>query len=462
MFLLNCTSAFSLEIVYPKTNPVTINATSTFFIGSTNPTDTLKINDIEVKLSPSGAFAQVVPLCVGKNNFEIMSYPSQSCPCCQGKTEANVGINFSITRPEPNVSQVKPSTLLEYPQMNNFYVVKDNAPLRMAPVDSGINRLSHLPKGVRLIVNGEKGNFYRVYLNSQLSGWILKSDVEPDVEQKNCDNMTLKQINLKKYKLKEEKEFSLYEFDLDEKIPFILKENEKGLTLQLFNVNGQPDNTFCLNISAKKLFGYDTYYVKNKFVLKVRKINNICANKPLKGIKIAVDAGHGGKEFGAIGGFGDKEKDINLLITKKLQQELIKRGATVIMTRESDVDVSLSDRVKIAKHKDATLLISIHANALPDGADPLKNRGTSVYYYHNQAKPLAECILKSMTEELCTQNDKVRQGSLALVRSTSSVSVLIEVAYIINPDDYACLLDTDFQTNCAKAIADGIENYIKN
>ena len=66
-----------------------------------------------------------------------------------------------------------------------------------------------------------------------------------------------------------------------------------------------------------------------------------------------------------------------------------------------------------------------------------------------------------MTAQLGTQNDKVRQGSLALVRPTSSVSVLVEVAYIINPDDYALLLDKDFQKKCAKAIADGIENYLK-
>lgn len=457
MLIINCIRVNALEIVYPKTNPATINANSTFFIGSTNPNDTLKINDIEVKLSPSGAFAQVVPLCVGKNSFEIMSYPSRTCPCVQGKPEANVGINFSIIRPEPNASPSKPSTLLEYPPMNNFHVAKENAPLRMSPVDCGINRLSHLQKDVHLTITGEKGNFYRVYLNSQLSGWMLKSDVC----QTGCDKADLKPVTLKKYKLKEEKEFNLYEFDLDERTPFIVKE-ENGLSLQLFNINAQPDNTYCLNIPAKKMFGYDAYYEKNKFILKVRKINEICANKPLKGLKIAVDAGHGGKEFGAIGGFGDKEKDINILIAKKLQHELTKRGATVIMTRDNDIDVSLSDRVKIAKDKDAALLISIHSNALPDGADPLKNRGTSVYYYHNQAKPLAESILTSMTNELGTQNDKVRQRSLALVRPTSSVSILIEVAYIINPDDYAFLLDSDFQKNCAKAIADGIEDYINN
>ncbi len=87
----------------------------------------------------------------------------------------------------------------------------------------------------------------------------------------------------------------------------------------------------------------------------------------------------------------------------------------------------------------------MHANALPDGQDPIKNRGTSVYYYHNQAKTLADSILTSMTSQLGTQNDKVRQGSLALVRPTSSVSVLIEVGYMINPDDNTLLTNHDFQ-----------------
>lgn len=462
VLILNFSSATALEIVYPKTNPVTINASSTFFIGSTNPRDTLKINDIEVKLSPSGAFAQTVPLAVGKNNFEIMSYPSHpsysySCPCQKDNAEANVGINFLIVRPEPIASAKNSPQLIEYPVMSNFYVINDNAPLRMTPVDSGINRMSHLQKDVRLLVNGEKGNFYRVYLNSQSSGWIAKSDVE---QKENIKNES-KSVTLKEYKAKEENDFCLYEFDLSEKTPFTLKE-ENGLTLKLFNIEGQVDNTYCLNIPVRKLMGYEAYYDNDKFILKVRKFPNNDVDKPLKGLKIVVDAGHGGKEFGAIGGCGHKEKDINLFIAKKLQRELTNRGVKVIMTREEDVDLSLTDRVKIAKDKDAALLISIHANALSDGADPLKNRGTSVYYYHNQAKPLAESILASMTCEIGTQNDKIRQGSLALVRPTSSVSVLIEVAYMINPDDYECLLNNDFQTNCAKAIADGIENFIKN
>ena len=441
-FSLKCKA---IEIVYPKTNPAKINANSTFFIGSTNPNDSLKINDNDVKVSPLGAFAQVVPLSIGVNNFVINS---------AGNT-----IFFVIERPQPSTSNQISAALVEYPILNNFFVSTDNAPLRMTPVDGGINRMSHLYKDTQLLINGEKGEFYRVYLNSKLNGWISKSNVE----QKISEEVATLPVTINDFKTKEKNDFCLYEIDLQKKVPFVLKE-ENGLTLQLFNVKADEkfnveDNTLTMNFPFQKLIGYEGYCDGNKFILKVRKAKPMEA---LKNITIAVDAGHGGSEYGAIGCCGDKEKDINLAIAKKLQEELKKSGARVVMTREDDIDVSLADRVKLARDKDAAILISLHANALPDGADPNKNRGTSVYYYHNQAKYLAENILNEMTTQLNTKNDKVRQGSLALVRSTSNVSVLIEVAYIINPDDYALLLDNDFQSNCAKAIVKGIEKYLSN
>lgn len=435
--------AKALEIVYPKTNPVKINANSTFFIGSTNPKETLTINGVSVNLSKEGIFAQVVPLTYGVNNFKIVSGTDT--------------VNFVINRPQPVKTVRLSATLIDYPIMSNFYVIKENAPLRATPVDGGINRLTHLPRDMQLFINGEKGDFYKVYLNSKLSGWIAKKDVE----QRECTKDDLSTATINDFKIKDEKDFYIYEIDLNKKTPFIFKE-ENGLTLQIFNIDGYVDNTYCLNIPMVKLVGYDAYYKDNKFIVKIRKFHKPNNCEPLKNIVIAVDAGHGGSEFGAIGAFGDKEKDINLAIAKNLKSELEKCGAKVVMTREEDKNISLSDRVNFAREKEAELLISIHANALPDGADPIKNKGTSVYYYHNQAKPLADNVLNAMTTELGTQNDKVRQGSLALVRPTACVSILIEVAYMINPDDYTRLLDKNFQQNCAKAIADGIEKYILN
>lgn len=483
ILLVNCASTFALDIVYPKKNPVTINANSTFFIGSTNPTDSLKINDIDVEVHENGAFAQAVPLKPGKNEFKIISTPREFAPQkkVQGKLVAPddvadneefssslrvkpstpLGkaeiINFVIEKPQPSTKTYTPPALMEYPVMGGFYTKADNVPLRATPIDGGINRMSHLPRDTRLLINGEKNGFYRVYLNSKTAGWIDKSNVEQkDLDEKNAG---AGQIKLNHAKCHSTKEFYIYEFEFEKKIPFALRE-ENGLTLDLFNVQGEEDSTLTLNIPAPKLIGYDAFWEGEKFILKIRRAPILNSKRPLKDITIVVDAGHGGSEAGAIGCCGDKEKDINLAIAKDLEQELVSRGANVVMTRREDFDVALQDRVKIATENNAAMLISIHANAIPDGSDPITNRGTSVYYYHNQAKPLAESILSSMTTELCTQNDKVRQGSLALVRPTSAVSVLIEVAYIINPDDYALLTDKDFQARCAASIANGVEAYI--
>ena len=76
------------------------------------------------------------------------------------------------------------------------------------------------------------------------------------------------------------------------------------------------------------------------------------------------------------------------------------------------------------------------------------------------ARPLADCIIKEMRKQLGMNNDKVRQASLALVRNTNALSILIEVGYLINPDDSALLREADFQKAAAHAIADGIEKYL--
>ena len=67
-----------------------------------------------------------------------------------------------------------------------------------------------------------------------------------------------------------------------------------------------------------------------------------------------------------------------------------------------------------------------------------------------------------MTAQLGINNDKIYQKSFAVVRNTSALSILIEIGYLINPEDNAKMIEKSFQKNTAKAIADGIENFFKN
>ena len=120
------------------------------------------------------------------------------------------------------------------------------------------------------------------------------------------------------------------------------------------------------------------------------------------------------------------------------------------------------DRVKIAKQADSLICISVHANALADGADPFKKHGTSVFFYNKEAAQLAKTMRDVITQKLGTKDDGVSKCSFVMTRPTMPLSVLIEVAYMIHPEEYKLLLDKDFRQKAAESIKSGLEQYLLN
>ena len=441
LILMSAQSAFALDIVYPKKNNVVINAKSSFLIGSADPKKELTVNGVKVDVHPSGGFAYVVPLNVGKNTFTIIS----------GKEK----LIYDITKPAPAASgkPAAPAAISEYENLKYAIVVNENSPLRSTAVSSGINRIAHLQKNMPLVLDGEKGSFYRVILGSMKTGWIAKSDVKISDSGESL-------AELKGYETLDTPEFNIYVFHLNTMVPFELAEGNP-FVVKLFNVENNPENTYELKIPVQKLYGYSGRFSGTDFILKMRKVPPVDKTSPLRGINITIDAGHGGNESGAIGCLGNLEKNTNLEFSRFLADELKRRGANVSMTRNDDTAVGLSERVDFANEEDSMILISLHGNALPDGADPIANNGTEIYYYYNQAKPLADSILSEIVTQTGMNDHKVRQSSLALVRNTNALSILIELGYVINPSDNAKLVDKDFQKKTAEAISDGIENFLK-
>ena len=429
--ILHCiwaNTALALEIVYPKTNNVKINAKSTFFIGNADTSKELTINSKQVEMVENGGFAMAVPLDIGENVFEIKS--------------GDEVLIYKITRTKPQNTYNK-AILEAFDKEKIYTTIKDGATLRATPINDGLNRLSQLPKDINLIIIGQMGDFYKVKLNDIESAWILKSEVSQ------CNDGQKPCVELNGAKCQKNGDFLTFLFKINHKTPFFIINKDEKVILRFFYT--KDDKIF----EFESKYGYDYYYDEcGNFVLRIRKK---IPKKPI----ITIDAGHGGCELGAIGCLGNKEKDINLDIAKFLKSEL-EKDFKVLMTREDDRQVSLSDRVEFARKNNSTILISIHSNALPDEEDPLKHRGTSVYYYNEQAKELAENILKEVTTQAGTDNDRVRQRSFALVRPTFAISVLVEVAYMINPHDNTMLMDCKFQKQVAKAIADALRNYLTN
>ncbi len=437
LFLFISQTALGFEIVYPKTKNPVINSPTTFFIGSSKTP--VKINGQNVLLHRTGAFAYFVKLPSNVNTFKIES---------NEQTEI-----YTVSKRKITTANLTTPKLIAYNSTKPIVVDVENTPLRSTPVNAGINRLAHLQKGILLIANGEKGSFYRVKLNENKNGWVSKENVK--------GTEPFRPAKIKGQHFKEtEKNYEL-RLHLDKRIPFEIVEGEE-LKLKLYNTDREHIYNFPYKEKngTEKLYGYGGKYVDNDFIFTVNKPPKINKKQPLKDITITVDAGHGGKEHGATGCLGDKEKDVVLKMAKYLEKELSNRGAKVIMTRTDDSYVSLYDRVKIANDNSSMFFVSIHNNALPDTLNPNEHRGTSVYYYYKQSEPLAKSILNTMTSELGTKNDNIHQQSFAVVRNTNALAVLVEVAYLINPDDNELLINPEFQKNVAKAIADGIQNSL--
>src|SRR6185369_13726855 len=122
--------------------------------------------------------------------------------------------------------------------------------------------------------------------------------------------------------------------------------------------------------------------------------------------------------------------------------------------------VGLQERVDLAVAKHADILISVHNNSLPDGQDPWKELGTSSYWYHPQAVELAKALRKNTQKGIGFPDYGTRFQNLALCRPSEMPACLVEVGFMIHPDEYSTLLSDAGQENAAQGLVAGLEEYL--
>lgn len=215
---------------------------------------------------------------------------------------------------------------------------------------------------------------------------------------------------------------------------------------------------------SRSLVGWSAVYDAGDLVIRARPLPVLAAERvrPLEGLKVTLDAGHGGRETGGAGAFGIPEKDIVLPITLRAAELLREAGATVFLTREKDTTLGLYDRVLFAEKNASHLLLSVHANALPDGVDPRQYRGTEIYFSHEGAREISVAVLRALQErlpELGKGRGLIGGANLALTRPSSVTSALIELAYLTDPDNLRVLMSEGGRERMAQAIADGVQAW---
>ena len=219
--------------------------------------------------------------------------------------------------------------------------------------------------------------------------------------------------------------------------------------------------------------------------------------------RIIIDAGHGGKDSGALSPSGLQEKDVVLDISKRVGKMLRRQGLEIIYTRPKDEFISLQERTEIASRKAADLFVSIHANAAESrgahgvevfhlkplnrderleqqrldnqrnllnqlNADAndmyVRNIVDDLLYTHKQAESyvLSREITRKLSRDIRARDRGAKSSRFFVLRNTLIPAVLVEVGFLSNPKEEKKLKSSAYRQRVAKSIAESIASYAKN
>jgi N-acetylmuramoyl-L-alanine amidase len=174
---------------------------------------------------------------------------------------------------------------------------------------------------------------------------------------------------------------------------------------------------------------------------------------------VVLDPGHGGRDPGAVGIGGLQEKTIVLPVTLRVAEILRDRGVQVILTRPDDRSLDLEPRVQIANRANATIFVSIHANAISMSRPDVN--GVETYFYSESGRRLAETLHASILPASGMRDRGVKQARFYVLRNTAMPASLLEIGFVTGREDAPLLSDPVWRERMAQAIADGIVRYLQ-
>lgn len=332
------------------------------------------------------------------------------------------------------------------------------------------------PLGTTAVANARWNGQTRLQLSRGAIAWVNTADVVPLAPGTPPPGGTVGSVRLTAGPRSLE-----LRVPLPARVPFQVEEAEKSLTLRLYGVasdvnwmqhggtdpyvtrmsyaqSAADELTITLSL-AGPVWGYRTRWSGRDLVLEVRRPPVIDPRRPLAGRTIVLDPGH--PPIGAHGPTGLWEPVATLAVAQQAKTLLEQAGATVLLTRTDSTPVDLYPRTHFAELHDADVLVSIHANALPDGINPFTNNGTSVYYFHPRSAALARALDRALVAELGVRDLGMGRGDYALVRDPWFPSALTEGLFMMLPDQEAMLASSEGRLRYARGLAKGIEDFFR-
>jgi len=441
------------------------------FKGSKGQTAEIKINGIHKNLKCQ------------RRDFKDYSLYETMLPLRLVKTNKPVNLTVILKSDKKTVKFI-PDLQIETKHIDEFPYVTTTSDNSILTYETGSVRLggpirTEFPKEILLKTSGKIGQNYRVHLNEIAQGFISEEDVEI------TDRIVKPEYFITSLYTTTTDSGEFVRIPYYENLPYTVvpEPHLKRIVINLYGAKSSAtwlthrgerkiiDNitwdhttpktfTVFVNLTTSKIWGYEVKKNGSNLYLHINNppIIEPEVEKPLKGLTIAIEAGHGGKSYGAVGLSGLKEKDINLSLSLMLGKICKAKGAKIVQVRPVDKGMFLGEKRNIAKDSDANILVSIHANA--GGSGYLSVDGTSTYWHNPFWAPFAEVVYDKLLDLDLGKFGVIGSFNYKVTRMSEIPAILVEQAFMSHAEDEEKLADPEFRQQMAEKIYEGIVEYM--
>jgi N-acetylmuramoyl-L-alanine amidase len=476
-----------VSVAYPKPGQALPRVDSTFIFGSVGTGEAgLTINGTPVAVAANGGFLAYLPLPAdgvwklearagGETATGSVAYrmppPPPSTPATPPAPPAPPPA--TLTLPQPLIGMVEGVS-------DTLQTGSDVAPAYPGP-STNLNRRWLFPKGTRLEVVARRNGLLEARLDSAESAWLEESLVSLGGEAAPLPppgdlslapaagwvDVRVPVAGAPFLITSEGARLSVILYDLPLPLSMPPLRGDSLVRAAAWRADSTGATVLDLFLT-RPVWGYKAFYeADGTLVMRVRRPPKIDPANPLRGIRVALDAGH--PPGGAIGPTGMTEAEANLAIVLRLADQLRAAGAIVVPIRTTpaplvsatNTSAELGARVDSAVAANADLMISVHNNAFGDGVNPFLEEGTSTLYFHPHARDLAAALDREIVGVTRIPDLGPLFQNIAIGRITWMPSVITESLFMMFPQQEAALRDPAVQDRLAAAHVKGIESFLR-
>ena len=457
--LLNYTPSTQLAVSYPA-DGATVYTDNCFVMGTSDPSQELTLNGAPVeRTGTKGTFGVLVAVQPGDNTYTLAQGDTSVTVHIQRPVPQPAEMETEPTEPEPiphdNTQEVEPGTAV---QMNGWLVSLLYDPSSDGNISETVRNgaVGVVQNCVETTRNGKttwayqltSGDYVLAYNTTVLGQDVARASftgAQAEITQEG-ETLTFAGTGTPViYSNIVETTLEMHLYDTDMAADFAVQGSElvKGV-----EVSALPDGagTRLVLHFEEPLWGHTIEFSDGttQVLLKPRPVQAQDPAKPLAGISVLLDPGHGQDDGGAMGAAGAQapvEKDVNLAVSLAAKYRLEQLGATVHMIRTDDTFLTLQERNQKITELQPDFFIAVHHNSVDLSVDANQSAGTECYYFYPAGKQLAQTLVQNVAAATGRPERGTFWGYYYVARNATCPAVLLEVGFMVNPAEYEQVAD---------------------